>query len=236
VNGKQVWQAVVFGLIVTLAMNALDMLYHISTDTTVHLNYVAVKFTVIFTTTFLIALVIGRGKVPGIVNTLLGPSMFYIYYSVATPTLDRSIFTLDENVWYIVVHTIALGVIYWLTQTQVMTKKPKQLAFAALVSLAALPLYWGWLMALVRLMGQMEEETTHVLTVGLAFLIIALLFALVYGASWIRVKAWWPGVIAGAVFGLIGVAFGATWLDGLVRVFVIGIPYTLVHTTLRGAK
>ncbi|MBI4145296.1 hypothetical protein HY493_03755 [Candidatus Woesearchaeota archaeon] len=231
---SRIWTAFIFGIIVTLAMNALDMLYHVVTDTAVHLNYVAVKFTIIFATVFLIALVIGRGKTPGIVTSVLGPVAFYFYYSVASPTLDRSMFTIDEAVWYVVVHVIALAIAYLLAQSFVVKQKGGRLPFAILVSLAALPLYWGWLMALVKLGGGLDEDTTKVMTMGAAFLSLAILFVLIYGATWFCKKGHFPGFAAGLVFGIISVITGATVLDAFVRIFVIGIPYVLAHQ-LKGA-
>lgn len=226
---NKAWTAFVFGIVVTLAMNALDMLYHVATDTAVHLNYVAVKFTIIFATVFLIALVIGRGRTPGIVTSILGPVAFYFYYSVASPTLDRSMFTIDEAVWYVVVHVIALAIAYWLAQSSIAKDKGGKAPFAILTSLAALPLYWGWLMALVKLGGGLDEDTTKVMTMGAAFLSLAIIFALIYIATWFCKKGYVPGFAAGVVFAVISVMTGATLLDAFVRVFVIGIPYLLAH-------
>ncbi|MBI4016177.1 MAG: hypothetical protein HY363_00615 [Candidatus Aenigmarchaeota archaeon] len=118
------WQyTLFFSLLVTIGMNSLDMMYHLATDTAVHLNYVAVKFTIIFLVVFLIAHLVGIGLEEGIVSSIGGPVIFYIYYTFATPTLDRSVFTLDEAVWYIVVHALALFIVYWLALNHVLKVK-----------------------------------------------------------------------------------------------------------------
>lgn len=229
---KQFWTALAFGIIVTLGMNALDMLYHVATNTAVHLNYVAVKALVIFTTVFLIALVVGRGKIPGIVTSILGPVAFYIYYSFATPTLNRAVFTIDDAVGYIFVHIVALGLVYWLTYYWIM-KKDEHLPFAITVALASLPLYWGWLMMLVKLAGGLDEHTTTVLGLGSALIALGILLVLSYLAT--MLKSWWPGIIAGVVFGVIGYFATMNVVDSVARVFILAVPY-LVGYTLRGEK
>ncbi len=109
-----VWKHISFAVLVTLAMNALDMVYHIFTDTAVHLGYVAVKFTVIFLVVFLVDWLVGRSWKDVAFGSIAGPFIFFLYYRVATPTLNRSVFVLDEAVWYVLIHTIALFVAYWL--------------------------------------------------------------------------------------------------------------------------
>ncbi|HSU72423.1 MAG TPA: hypothetical protein VLJ21_01075 [Candidatus Binatia bacterium] len=224
---QHLWRSLAFAIVVTLAMNALDMLYHVATNTAVHLHYVAVKATVIFATVLLIAVIVGRGRTPGIVTSILGPVAFYIYYTVATPTLDRSLFTLDEAVWYVVVHAIALGIAYWLMQSQIVKNK-ERLPFAVLVSLAALPLYWGWLMELVKLTGGLDEQTTTVMTFGTALLVLVILFVLVYLATLLP-RSWWPGILAGVAFGIVGLLFRVTLIDAGARVLVVAVPYLLTY-------
>ncbi|MBS3147409.1 hypothetical protein J4219_00830 [Candidatus Woesearchaeota archaeon] len=112
-----------FSLIVTFLMNSLDVIYHLLTHTAVHLNYVAVKFTVIFLVVYLVSRHVGIGLQEGIVSALAGPMIFYMYYVAATPTLDRTLFVLDENVGYVLVHSAALFIAYWFMLVHVL-KEP----------------------------------------------------------------------------------------------------------------
>lgn len=225
------WKALAFAIIVTLGMNALDMLFHVATDTAVHLNYVAVKATVIFTTVFLIAWVVGFGKVPGIVTSLLGPLAFYLYYSVATPTLNRSLFTIDDAVGYILVHAIALGIMYWLMYAGTM-KKDDRWPFSIATALAALAVYWLWLMAQIKLAGGLDEQTMMVLSFSMALVALVVLFILALAATFVW-KAWWPGIVAGIAFGGITLILGTVPLAAAVNAALFSIVYVIAHA-LRG--
>jgi hypothetical protein len=229
---RQFWTAVAFAIVITLGMNALDMLYHVATNTAVHLNYVAVKATVIFSMVFLVALIVGRGKMHGVVTSILGPVMFYIYYTVATPTLNRALFTIDEAVWYIVVHAIALGLMYWLTSF--VMKKGDRVSFAAATALTALPLYWACLMQEVVLRGGTEEQTTTVLPLASALLMLLILFVIAYGVSWIPKIKWGAGIVGGVVLAVILLTQGFAWQYLVVRSLALVIPYIIIDTTLRG--
>ena len=87
---------ILFSALLTIVMNGLDIVYHLATDWAVHLNYVAIKLTVIFTATLLIAHFVGKGKQQGIATSIVGPFMFYLYYVAANPTLNREVFKIDE--------------------------------------------------------------------------------------------------------------------------------------------
>ncbi len=99
------------------------MVFHLIEGTAVHLGYVAVKLTIIFTTIFLTTWLIGRGKQEGIFACLIGPIAFYIYYLFATPTLNRAVFKIDEQFWYAFLHMIFFGIAYFLTQVMIVKKK-----------------------------------------------------------------------------------------------------------------
>ena len=221
----KLWKPLVFAILVTLGMNALDMLFHVATETAVHLNYVAVKFTIVFVSVFLVAWLVGIGRTPGIVTSLLGPGMFYIYYRVATPTLERSLFRIDDAVLYIVVHAIALALVYWLA-TRVMKKESGSLSFATLTSLAALPLHWGWIMFVIKWTGGLDGDTTKALTLNAGLIALVVLWILCYFASWIS-NRWIAAAGAGIVFAIASMFLGATAIGGVARVFVLGVPYLL---------
>ncbi|MBI4147728.1 hypothetical protein HY490_00385 [Candidatus Woesearchaeota archaeon] len=144
------WATVLlFSLLVTVAMNSLDMIYHLATDTAVHLGYVTVKFVVIFLVVLLIALLAGIGLEEGIVTMVGGPSIFYIYYTYATPTLDRSKWVLDENFGYVFVHAAALFLVYWLTTRFVMDIRSQTDPVKKYSALAVILAAFGLLFVLV---------------------------------------------------------------------------------------
>lgn len=223
-------KSLVFAVAVTLAMNALDMSFHVATDTAVHLNYVAVKFTIVFAAVFLIALLLGFGRTQGIVTALLGPIAFYIYYRVASATIDHSLFRIDDAVWYILVHAIALGITYWLA-SRVM-KKGDGLSFAALCSLASLALHWGWIMFVIKWTGGTDEATMLAMTLNAAIIAFVFLFVLIYAMSWS--KSLWIGSFGvGVVFAAASMLLGATPIGGVARILVSAGPYWFVDKFLR---
>ena len=113
-NWSKLGQSFLFSFLVTAATNALDMTYHIAVGTAVHLHYVAIKFTVLFLTIFLVDLWVGRETKDAVFSSIAGPLVFYFYYVRATPTLDRSVFVLDEAFGYFFVHATAMYASYLL--------------------------------------------------------------------------------------------------------------------------
>ena len=78
-----------FSFLVSLPMVVLDGLYHLASETTVHLNYIIVKLLIIFLTVFFIAHWVGKSPREGLFSSIAGPGLFYIYYLFAYPTLNR---------------------------------------------------------------------------------------------------------------------------------------------------
>ena len=95
---------IIFSFFVTLVMVVIDAIYHLATETAVHINYAAAKFTVIFLVVFLVSYWIGKSKRDGAFTSVTGPAVFYLYYIFANPTLNREIFKIDENFGYIFVN------------------------------------------------------------------------------------------------------------------------------------
>ncbi len=109
---KRFWQIFLFSLLVTLSMNFLDSFFHLLTNTAVHLGYVVVKFTIIFLSVFFVSWFSGITFGNGLFTSLFGTTLFYVYYRMASATLDRTIFKLDENVGYILLHASMLLLVY----------------------------------------------------------------------------------------------------------------------------
>jgi len=116
-----------FSFIVALLMNLLDIIFHYLTNTAVHLGYVAVKLTIIFLSVYLIARFIGINNKEGIITSIFGPFMFYLYYLFAYPTLDRNIFRVDDQFYFFFAHFIMLLITYF--SVYYLFKKHKNISF-----------------------------------------------------------------------------------------------------------
>ena len=106
----------VFALVITLAMQTLDIVAHLLTGHAVHFGYIAVKMAVIFYALFLYTTWMGIGMKHAILGGLTGTVIFDFYYRFAHPTLDRTVFTLDEkSIIWILSHFVFLLIPYFLT-------------------------------------------------------------------------------------------------------------------------
>lgn len=141
-------------------MNALDMTYHLATGWAVHLNYVAIKLTVIFLSVWMITQFIGIGKEEGIVASIFGPFIFYIYYVFAGATLNREIFKIDEQFWFFFLHAGLMLIAYFSAWSFLYSKKEwkKTAGFVITVSFTAIALHALLVMIRWRFAG-IDEET-----------------------------------------------------------------------------
>jgi len=141
-----------FSLIVALSMNALDMFFHYATNTAVHISYVAVKLTIIFLSIFLISQFIGISKRDGIVGSIFGPFIFWLYYIYAYPTLDRNIFRLDEQFYYLFPHVAMMFIAYFSLYWFITKESLKRLYFliSSTLTLLALNLLYFMLKFKIR--------------------------------------------------------------------------------------
>ena len=143
----------VFSFFVSFAMVTLDALYHLATETAVHINYATVKFTVIFLVVFLVVYWVGKSATEGIFTSVSGPVIFYVYYIFANSTLNRAIFKIDENFGYIFVHITALLIAYFVIyRAWVLKKGPKlmkSLAYSFVMALCIYGLDAGYQLSLV---------------------------------------------------------------------------------------
>lgn len=97
-----------FALLVTLGGQTLDIIAHLATGTVVHIPYVTAKTIVIASSLFLLTWWAGANWKHGIVMVLIATSLFYMYYRFAEPTLDRAVFTLDEQFKWIFIHWVVI--------------------------------------------------------------------------------------------------------------------------------
>ena len=150
-------------------MNALDMVYHLATGWTVHLNYVAIKLTVIFLTVWMITQFIGIGKEEGIVASIFAPVMFYIYYAFAGPTLNREIFKLDEQFWFIFLHIALMLIAYFSAWNFIKSKQHsvRKISFIIIASFTAIAIDALFIMIRWRLQAIDEETAASMMTFGL---------------------------------------------------------------------
>ena len=155
-----------FSIAVTAVMNALDMTYHLATGWAVHLNYVAIKLTVIFLSTWMITQFIGVGKEEGIVASIFGPFIFYVYYVFAGATLNREIFRIDEQFWFFFLHVALMLIAYFSAWSFAKSKGSaiRTAGFAITASFFALALDALLIMVKWRLQGVEEEAAAGLFT------------------------------------------------------------------------
>lgn len=104
-------------IVVTLAAQTLDILAHLATNVTIHIPYILAKTTVISATLLVFNWWVGMHWRHGIVSVFAATTIFYLYYVFTEPTLDRTVFTLDEQVVWIFIHFAAVYAPYLLTLT-----------------------------------------------------------------------------------------------------------------------
>lgn len=121
-------KASAFAFVVTMAAMAIDMMVHMSgeplfgVDIAVHLPYVLVKTTIVLWTLFWFSRWVGVNGRDGIVASFMSSVLFDIYYNYAEPTLDRTIFTLDEAATFIVIHFFCIVIPYLILWKWLMVK------------------------------------------------------------------------------------------------------------------
>ena len=155
-----------FSVVVTVVMNGLDMFYHLSTGWAVHLNYVAIKVTVIFLSVWMITQFIGIGKEEGLAASLFGPVMFYIYYVFAGATLNRDEFKIDEQFWFTFLHVGCMLIAYFGAWYFIAGKSrtTRTLGFWTPATFTAIALFAIAVMFQWRLQGISEEDATRMMT------------------------------------------------------------------------
>ena len=190
-----------FSIYITAVMNALDMVYHLATGWAVHLNYVAIKLTVIFLAVWMITQFIGIGKQEGIVASIFAPFMFYIYYVFAGATLNRDIFKIDEQFWFFFLHAAMLGIAYFSAWGFLHSKEKwkKTAGFAIITVFFSIALHALLLMIRWRIAGLDEETAASVFTFSVIF---------------IPVVAYLAGIVAGII----------TETFSERRIFSVGVP------------
>ena len=142
-------------------MVMLDGLYHLGTETAIHLNYMLVKISLIFLILFLTTYWVGKGKNQGIFACILGPVIFYIYYLFADATLNRDHFIIDDSFGYIFLHILVFFIAYF-TMYYILTlnkgnKDIRNGAIAFMLAIGTFGLDSFYKMALVQIKTSNEE-------------------------------------------------------------------------------
>ncbi|MBI2650140.1 hypothetical protein HYX04_02385 [Candidatus Woesearchaeota archaeon] len=224
-----------FSFVVAVVMNALDMVYHLATGWAVHLNYVAIKLTVIFLTVWMITQFIGLGKEEGIVASIFGPVMFYVYYVFAGATLNREIFKLDEQFWFIFLH-IAFMLIAYFTAWY-FAKGEKQLlrtiSFVLIASATSVAFYVLFIMIRWRMMGVSEDDAATLMTFKLV-IIPAIAFIIGISAGVVlekfTKKRFTDSIAAGLISEAIILLLLLDFILGFIALIIVLVSYYIIHT------
>lgn len=182
------FDSLIFSFFVSISMVMLDALYHLATNTAVHVNYFLVKITIIFLVLFLTTFWVGKGKHEGIFVCISGPIIFYIYYLVADSTLNRAIFKLDDSFGYIFLHIFLFAISYIIMYNFLTIKKGSQeiktacLAFILALSVVGIDSFYR--LGKLQLITNNEELVTAVLgfteSLYLAMFLIVFYFLVFY--------------------------------------------------------
>ena len=174
----------------------LDAIYHLATNTAVHINYMTVKFTLILLILFLTTFWVGKGFNHGLFSIILGPIIFYIYYIFADPTLNREIFKLDESFGYIFLHILVFAISYYvfyqITSNKNISKKIKIAGTALILSLTIVGLDSAYELLKTQLITNNEELVVKALnfdtTLYFIFSLITIIFISYYYIQNIKLK------------------------------------------------
>ena len=228
-----------FSIIVTAAMNATDMAYHLLTGWVVHLNYVAVKLTIIFLSVWMITHFIGIGKEEGIAASVLGPFMFYIYYLFANATLNREFFRIDEQFWFFFLHFAFMLAAYFGALMFLNSKKRinRAICFGFLAIFSSIAFDALFVMAKWRIQGIDEETAAKMMNfavISIPIIVYAASVIISLAIDAVYRKKYLDGIIAGLISG-IGIFFLLNDLGNAIFSFIfVLIVYYLIHFFKKG--
>lgn len=228
-----------FSLAVTGVMNALDMTFHLSTGWAVHLNYVAVKFTVIFLSVWMITQFIGKGMEEGVVASIFGPFIFYVYYKFAGATLDRAVFKIDEQFWFFFLHAGLMLIAYFTAWNFVKSKNKRARTASFLVTAGFLAVALDTLLMMVRwrLQGVTEEDAAGMFTFSvISAPLISYLAAVLIGILTTKLtKSFFAEVLAAAVIASAAIGlFTKDVLHGIFAFVFVFLAYGIVNGCKKG--
>lgn len=228
-----------FSIAVTAVMNALDMAYHLATGWAVHLNYVAIKLTVIFLSTWMIAQFVGKGTEEGIVTGIFAPFIFYIYYVFAGATLNREIFKIDEQFWFFFLHAGLMLIAYFSAWgfVKAKSKAVRAVGFAVTAAFFALALDALLIMTRWRLQGIDEESAAKlfnfsVILVPLVSFIAGVLLGML--ADKLTKRHYMDALAAAVISGLSILAFTRDFAHAAFAFAFVGMAYYSIHTYKKG--
>ncbi len=232
-------EVLLFAVFVTLFMNGLDMTYHLLTGWVVHLNYAAVKLTMIFVASLLVTWLLGVGRKQNVVTSISGPLAFYVYYLFANPTLDRAIFSLDEQFWFFFLHVAFMLLAYGVVSSNKSWARGINAWWCSFTA-GLLGIMFAW-----RFAGMSEEDAARAMTYHVALplhamILIAVCVSVIFGFFLTKEldattkKNIRPGkvlsllglaILIGSVITLIGVGVLNGWIAGLLAAIVYAVVY-----------
>ncbi|MBS3105676.1 hypothetical protein J4234_05440 [Candidatus Woesearchaeota archaeon] len=228
-----------FSIVVTIVMNALDMVYHLATGWAVHLNYVAIKLSVIFLSVWMITQFIGIGKEEGVVASIFGPFMFYIYYVFAGATLNREIFRIDEQFWFFFLHAALMLIAYFAAWSFAKGKShwARTTGFILAASFASIAFEALFLMIRMRIDGFDEETSARMMTLSLvAVPVIAYILGAMAGVlidNFIK-KNYLDRLVAGIIAFALIYLFSKDLTHAIFAFVFVNIAYYVIHSYKKG--
>jgi hypothetical protein len=226
-----------FSLLVAFPMIMIDALYHLATETAVHLHYILVKIFLIFLILFLTTHWIGKGRNQGIFVSIAGPFIFYIYYVFADPTLNRNVFRIGESFAHMFLHIAVFAVSYAIVYNY-LTKgngSPRLNNLAAAFSLGFMAYGLDAMYQLSK--DQIQTYNAEVNAATLHFsgsLYLVALFMIAAFLCFSYIKNTKTKVLTFMIVSLIGIFIvGHSLTRTLTGIITVGLPLLLINYYLR---
>ena len=227
-------ESLLFSFFVSALMVMLDALYHLGTNTAVHINYVLVKITIIFLVLFLTTYWVGKGKNEGIFACIAGPIIFYIYYLFADATLNRAVFKIDDSFGYVFLHIFAFAIAYIALYNFVLNRRgSKEIQTGALSLIMAFSVFAldsFYRLGKVQIQTKNEELVVAVMGFGESLYLVLFLIVLYFLVFYYLRGGRTQGIIymLGSLLGIYLVSGGSVERV-LIGVFSAGLPLVLMN-------
>ncbi len=115
---KKLANVFVFSILFALAVNAVDIIYHLSTGVLAPLYYIIRKFLAMFVAAFAVTWLYGKNIKSGVAVSVLGPVLFFIYYRFFYLIKAGDFFAfgpeVGDSVSMLFAHMIMAFAVYWM--------------------------------------------------------------------------------------------------------------------------
>ena len=178
---------------------------------------------------------IGKGIEEGIAASIYGPLIFYIYYLFAGATLNREVFRIDEQFWFMFLHILFMLIAYFASFYFARGERHwlRTICFISTASVTSIAFFAVYMMINWRLKG-IDEETAATLMTFSLILLPSLAYFVGAVASIILDNILKKKLIESLVANIMAaLLIGFFWNDisAAIFAFIIGnLAYYLIHS------